>query len=462
MAEPKTENNQRLSVFLKSGIYRFQGSNTVFVDPVRVLNLSYTHFRVSPSSYYSRFFQPNHSARVSENQRKRKRKENKTRPLNEREQAADERHRRVKPLLVEAHDCLLGANDLLLILETLRIDDCKTIDLKCDEHSFVELGSVWQAPLFEISLHLNQDDGLSQGCISVQNSEKRNIRAFGSLVANDTSNDMEADFLNCKYIIPKQSSFYMSDLKQIHGLIPVKNECGFNLIVIDPPWENGSANQKMKYPTLPNRYFLSLPVKRLAHTEGALVALWVTNKEKLRIFVEEELFPKWGVKYMATHYWLKVKADGSLIGELDLCHHRPYECLVLGYCYGKDKESEYFSKPKSIPDCQVVISIPGDYSRKPPIGAIEALPAVTVPEGGESNYVTCLTECGVVEEVKELPCKHIYHSDCIVKWLEIHGFCSVCRWIGRRRRGKTVERGVDGEEKKRKDGGTGWHALVAV
>jgi len=31
----------------------------------------------------------------------------------------------------------------------------------------------------------------------------------------------------------------------------------------------------------------------------------------------------------------QVKADGSLIGELDLFHHRPYECLLLGYSYGK-------------------------------------------------------------------------------------------------------------------------------
>ncbi|KAK1435419.1 hypothetical protein QVD17_01182 [Tagetes erecta] len=369
MAEATTHNNQKLSTFINSGIYHFEASNAIFIDPVRLLNLSYSHFRVTSSSYYSRFFQPN--PRVSETQRKRKRKQKKTHPLNEREQAADERHKRLKPFLIKAHECLLGADDLLLTLGKLRNDDCTAFDsLSTDEQSFVELGSVWQAPMFEISLHLNQDYSLIPGGMSVQNCEKRNIQAFGSLVFNETNSDMEADFLNRKYIIPKKSSFYMSDLKQIHGLIPVKNECGFNLIVIDPPWENGSASQKLKYPTLPNRYFLSLPIKRLAHANGALIALWVTNKEKLRIFVEKDLFPKWGVKYMATHYWLKVKADGSLISELDLFHHRPYECLVLGYCYGKDEDSEYISKLKCIPDCQVFLSIPGDYSRKPPIGEI--------------------------------------------------------------------------------------------
>ncbi|KAL7600277.1 hypothetical protein Lser_V15G21897 [Lactuca serriola] len=371
MAGAITDDYQKLSMFFKSGIYRLQASNAVFMDPVRVLNLSYNHFRVSPSSYYSRFFEPNPSgeehSRVSKNQRKRKRKQKKPPALNEREQAAEERHQKAKPLLMKAHELLLGANDLLLNLGKLRSDDdsptsdCEQSMVASDEHSFVELGSVWQAPLFEISLYPHQDYKPTQD-------EKRNTPAFGSLIANMANCDMEADFLNRHYIIPKQSSFYMSDLKQIHGLIPVKRDCGYNLIVVDPPWENSSAYQKLKYPTLPNRYFLSLPIEKLAHKDGALVALWVTNKEKLRVFIEKDLFPKWGVKYLATHYWLKVKADGSLIGELDLFHHRPYECLVLGYCYPEVEDLDYFSKLKSIPDGQVLISIPGDYSRKPPVG----------------------------------------------------------------------------------------------
>ncbi|KAG1342117.1 hypothetical protein COCNU_05G003460 [Cocos nucifera] len=123
----------------------------------------------------------------------------------------------------------------------------------------------------------------------------------------------------------------MSDLRQMRNLIPAKSDRGFNLIVIDPPWENGSVHQKAAYPTLPNRYFLYLPVKELAHAEGALVALWMTNREKLHMFVEKDLFPAWGVTNVTLCYWLKVKPDGSLIGELDLFHHRPYEYLLLGY-----------------------------------------------------------------------------------------------------------------------------------
>jgi hypothetical protein len=36
-------------------------------------------------------------------------------------------------------------------------------------------------------------------------------------------------------------------------------------------------------------YFL----KELAHSDGALVALWMTNRPKLQDFVEKDLFPAW-------------------------------------------------------------------------------------------------------------------------------------------------------------------------
>lgn len=63
-----------------------------------------------------------------------------------------------------------------------------------------------------------------------------------------------------------------------------------------------------RYPTLPNRFFLSLPIGQLAYKEAALVALWVTNREKLQNFVKKELFPAWGVRHVATFFWLKVIA----------------------------------------------------------------------------------------------------------------------------------------------------------
>ncbi|CAN0922094.1 Methyltransferase-like protein 2 [Linum grandiflorum] len=320
MADSKSDTMDQLSTFLQCGIYRFTEAPVVFMDPVRVINTSYSRVRVSASAYYSRFFNSNlsghHETELSSTSRKRKRKERKpSHALNERERAADLRHQQMRPLLMKAHECLVGASDLLAVLRSLSCDSLLTVERRestvaGNEPSFLELGKVWQAPLYEITLKVPDEDGEQ----------------------TDTSS-------------------------------------GFNLILIDPPWENASAHQKLMYPTLPSRYFLSLPIKQLVHSDGALVALWVTNRERLRRFVEEELFPSWGVTYAATIFWLKVKPDGSLTSDLDLFHHRPYECLLLGYCDGKGGGSELLQKMGPIED-KIVISIPGDYSRKLPVGEL--------------------------------------------------------------------------------------------
>ncbi|KZV54601.1 zinc finger family protein [Dorcoceras hygrometricum] len=59
--------------------------------------------------------------------------------------------------------------------------------------------------------------------------------------------------------------------------------------------------------------------------------------------------------------------------------------------------------------------------------AIEALPVVRVSEPGLECPI-CLSDYEVNGEVKEMPCRHIFHSGCIDKWLGIHGSCPVCRY----------------------------------
>ncbi|CAN8312568.1 unnamed protein product [Cochlearia groenlandica] len=373
----------RLAPFLDSGIYESEDSEWFFVDPVRIINSSYTRFKASPSAYYSRCFfdskridlqQQQQYSEANPKKRRRNQKKKKNHislhlPPSEGELASDLRHKEARLFLSQVYESFLRKTELLSLMKGLSNDDDGSGLLnKCredDELSFVELGGVWQAPLYEITMNLN---------LHCDNEEKRDeqrvFKVFDSLVANETEEDVEAEFLNKRYIMPRKSCFYMSDLMHIQNLVPAKPEEGFNLIVIDPPWENASAQQKSKYPTLPNRYFLSLQIKQLAHAEGTLVALWVTNREKLLNFVEKELFPAWGVKYAATMYWLKVKPDGTLICDLDLAHHKPYEYLLLGYRSTELPGSEHRSDFKLLDKSQIVISIPGDFSRKPPIGEI--------------------------------------------------------------------------------------------
>ncbi|CAM8891417.1 unnamed protein product [Rhodiola kirilowii] len=370
---------EELSEFLRTGIYRLSNSSGVFVDPVRVLNRYYSTYQVSPSAYYSRFFQSGQQRQQQQQQTRptattsRKRKRPATEPrshnLNQAETLAQLRHQEVRPLLVKAHESLLEAIDLLSVLPRLRniSSTSENLNVAGVEQSLVELGTHWRAPLFDITLnfHSSRIHTSNNDATAPSSSDDRKVLpVFNNLIANDTTYDVEAEFLDHQYIIPRKSCFLMRiltvDLTSLllihHGKmeVPVRNLLLLSLY---------------RYPTLPNKYFLSLPIKKLAHSEGALVALWVTNREKLRNFVERELFDKWEVKHVATYYWLKVKADGSLISELDLFHHRPYECLLLGYCYGDVSNSTQKIAFKHIQD-NVIISVPGGYSRKPPLAEL--------------------------------------------------------------------------------------------
>lgn len=59
--------------------------------------------------------------------------------------------------------------------------------------------------------------------------------------------------------------------------------------------------------------------------------------------------------------------------------------------------------------------------------SIDAMPRVRVTEVG-TDCAICLDGFEVGEEAREMPCKHRYHSECIEKWLGVHGTCPVCRF----------------------------------
>ncbi|XP_020530219.1 methyltransferase-like protein 2 isoform X1 [Amborella trichopoda] len=376
----KKEETGELKEFFSNGLYHLPKSRALVMDPVRVLNAFYTNFRVSPSMYYCRSFESiSHGEKpVSESRRKRKRKR---RPyaLNERELAAEMRHQEARPFLLDAHKALLEEIDFMSILPSLKRNGCPTNGIESlsnaeqvTEPSFVELGHLWQAPYYEISLRFRDQSTPSEdftGAEPIQYCKEVSMSLFNNLVSNWTDDDMKAQFLDNLYILPRKCRFHMSDLRQIHHLIPASSDDGFNLIVIDPPWENRNVHTKsVQVLNSLFGWFVIQMVKKLAHSEGALVALWVTNREKLRVFVEKELLPAWGVNQETIFYWLKIKEDGSLLSDLDLIHHRPYECLVLGYTQGKGGNFCDQQKYTPLKGDQVVISIPGDHSRKPPIG----------------------------------------------------------------------------------------------
>lgn len=59
--------------------------------------------------------------------------------------------------------------------------------------------------------------------------------------------------------------------------------------------------------------------------------------------------------------------------------------------------------------------------------AVEAMPTVTIEEKSIQCWV-CLEEFEKGTEAREMPCKHRFHGDCILPWLELHSSCPVCRY----------------------------------
>ncbi|XLR23319.1 hypothetical protein S83_051219 [Arachis hypogaea] len=94
--------------------------------------------------------------------------------------------------------------------------------------------------------------------------------------------------------------------------------------------------------------------------------------------------------------------------------------------------------------------------------SIDAMPSFVIEEGEAEvgECVVCLEDFGVGALVKEMPCKHRFHPNCIEKWLGMHGTCPVCRYEmpveekdeGKKRDSEGEEEQEGGERERRRIG----------
>ncbi|NXL39226.1 METL4 protein, partial [Glaucidium brasilianum] len=207
-------------------------------------------------------------------------------------------------------------------------------------------------------------------------------------VLDDETSIPEQDLLSCvtenssncakivvlmgqKYLVPPKSSFLLSDISCLQPLLNYKKK--YDVIVVDPPWENKSVKRSNRYSHLSSWQIKQIPVPALA-APNCLVVTWVTNRQKHIRFVKDELYPHWSVKTLAEWHWVKITRAGEFVLPLDSLHKKPYEVLVLGRVQGDMKEALRTSEDVlPIPDHKLIVSIPCSlHSHKPPLTAVLA------------------------------------------------------------------------------------------
>ena len=161
-----------------------------------------------------------------------------------------------------------------------------------------------------------------------------------------------------KFFIPPSSSFLLGPVE--HSDLPLalgKRE----LVLLDPPWPNKSAQRSRRYHTA-NRFGIVQLLRGLklhdVLVDGGLVAVWITNKPAVRRWLAEML-AAWGCEQVAEWVWLKVTSSGEPVVALDEGaegERRPYEVLIIARRGGAGEVT--------VGD-RVLVGVPDLHSRKP-------------------------------------------------------------------------------------------------
>lgn len=289
----------------------------------------------------------------------RKKRKRKQRDLNTGEKDAREYHEKIQFVVLEGSQALAKAGRHCgywteavpsLTFEPISVQECQLSAL-CDMAK--------QLPLTDESLlapvqTLNRDDLDAP------------LDLFNYITENPYDITYEVTLMSERYLLPPRSRFLLSDITRIQPLVNSGDK--FDLIVLDPPWENKSVKRSNRYSSLPSSEIKQLPVPALASL-GCVVVTWVTNRAQHLRFVREELYPHWGVEVLAEWLWVKVTQRGEFVFPLDSQHKKPYEVLVLGRCH--TQHTVRSPAQDELPHQRLLLSVPSIlHSHKPSLSAV--------------------------------------------------------------------------------------------
>ncbi|KAH7054442.1 MT-A70-domain-containing protein [Macrophomina phaseolina] len=171
--------------------------------------------------------------------------------------------------------------------------------------------------------------------------------------------------------IPPRATFLLSDccegdlfhqsVKEMHK--KYGHAQLFDLVLMDPPWPNKSAENSGNYKTFrfveDMRQMWSAMSLEQYIAPGGIVAVWITNRELVRdeVLGPGGLFARWGVCLIEEWYYLKTTKTGDELCDLRDQFRKPYETLLVG----KKTNPRLTNSIKT----RVFAGVPDLHSRKP-------------------------------------------------------------------------------------------------
>uniref|UniRef100_A0A914UIV4 Methyltransferase-like protein 4 n=1 Tax=Plectus sambesii TaxID=2011161 RepID=A0A914UIV4_9BILA len=145
---------------------------------------------------------------------------------------------------------------------------------------------------------------------------------------NSSDDCIMIELSNSKYVLPPRSAFILGDASLSRHLI--QSSRTFDFILLDPPWENKAVKRQKTYATSFEDDLLSLPIDTLL-AENGLVAIWVTNNQRLQRFVEGKLLAKWNLQKLARWHWLKLTTRGEFVCDFKPHYKVPFERIRIRF-----------------------------------------------------------------------------------------------------------------------------------